>query len=435
MSTQREHGRARIRPTSRWVLPGAALLLVVVLLAYVALVNWQVRVGDVQWRYTGSGSIRVVGAGDRFLVAQDGPRSVVLDRSDGTKVLELEDGERGFAVGDAVMATGEGGYRFLSASGEELWSAPSGSGTSVAPVAADVDAGRAVLLEQHDSGPDVLRGIDLASGDEAWRVEIDQYGGDPFDDRELQRVERVRVLPVRLPSQDALTVLSLEGEPLHTDVAVSSSPFVANNGQALVVDEQRCSDISILTATEQREVVWGDDAPDECHVVSVGDEYAFLITGPWDSTEPARLLAVDLASGEPTGLDVTGLHAALRNAVDMGSISRGPGAAVVVRDDDEYRLYDVRTGEQTWSGRRAGRWSYDAGPAGAVLVTEPSGLVRALSPAGDDSVRHELLDPTGGRAGVVYELDIDMLYSTNLVLDQGQAAVAFGRDLVVLERG
>lgn len=338
------------------------------------------------------------------------------------------------ALGDAVLATGEDGYRMLSSSGEELWSKPTPK-TAEAPVAAvavDAEAGRAVLLEERD-GPDALFGVDVDSGDEAWRTEIDQYGGDPLG-RDLQQVERVQLLPVQLPGQESLTVLSLDGEQLHAGIDVDTAPFVPNNGRARLVDDQGCGRISVVTASEQQQVDWGDAAPDECHVASVGDDYAFVLTGPWSSEGSARLLAIDLDSGKPTGLDVRGLWATLRSAVEMDSISRGPGKAVVVRDGDDYALYDVRTGEQTWSDTRPGRWSYDAGPAGAVLVTPPSGWVQTLSPTDDDSVRHELMGATGSVSGVVYEVDTDTLSGTNLVLDDGQAVVTFGRDLVMLAR-
>jgi outer membrane protein assembly factor BamB len=434
MSEEHEPARAGRRPISRWAFPGIVLLLVAGVAGYVALLNRQVRSGDVLWRYEGTGAVRVVSAGERFLVVEDHPDAVVLDRSDGTKLMELDHDERGFALGNAVLASGETGYRLLSASGEVLWSEPARPGTSVAPVAVDVEAGRVVLLEQRDEGPDLLRGIDLERGDELWRAVIDQYGNNPFGDRDLQQVERVRLLPVQLPGDESLTVLSLDGEQLHTGLDVSSSPFVPNNGHTLVVDDQGCGDISVVTATEQRKVAWGGAAPGECHVVSVGDEHAFLLTGPWESDGSARLLALDLESGEPTGLDVRGPRAALRAAVDMEEISRGPGPAVVVPDGDEYRLYDVRTGEQTWSDRRPGRWAYDAGPAGAVLVTEPSDWIQALTPTDGDSVRHELMDSEGEVSGVVYEVDADTWSGTNLVLDQGQAAVTFGRDLVMLQR-
>jgi hypothetical protein len=248
MSQQREHERARVRPITRWVVLGAALLLMVALAGYVALLNRQVRDGDVQWRYQGDGPVRVMSVGERFLVVDEGARTVVLDRSDGTKVMKLDFRERGFAVGDAVLASGESGYRLLSRSGEELWSQPTASGTSVAPVAADVESGQAVLLEQREEGADVLRGIDLARGTVSWRRTIDQYGDDPFAIGDLQQVERVRLLPVQLPGQESLTVLSPDGEQLHTGIEVDSSPFVPHNGRALVVDEQGCSESSVITA-------------------------------------------------------------------------------------------------------------------------------------------------------------------------------------------
>jgi hypothetical protein len=182
-------------------------------------------------------------------------------------------------------------------------------------------------------------------------------------------------------------------------------------------------------------VDWRGETPGECHVVSVGDEYAFVLTGPWQSEGSARLLALDLETGLPTELDVRGPWQALHEAVNTGDdISRGPGAAVVVRDGDDYALYDVRTGERSWSDTRPGRWSYDAGPAGAVLVTPPSAWVQTLTPADDDSVRHELMDTTGAVSGVVYEIGTDVLSGTNLVLDRGQAVVTFGRELVMLAR-
>jgi hypothetical protein len=78
------------------------------------------------------------------------------------------------------------------------------------------------------------------------------------------------------------------------------------------------------------------------------------------------------------------------------------------------------------------RWAYDAGPAGVVLVTPPSGWVQALTATDGDSVRHELMDATGRVSGVVYEIDTDIMFGKNLILDREQAAVTFGRNLVML---
>ena len=44
------------------------------------------------------------------------------------------------------------------------------------------------------------------------------------------------------------------------------------------------------------------------------------------------------------------------------------------------------------------------------------------------------MDATGAVSGVVYEIDTDILTGRSLVLDDGQAAITFGRDLVMLER-
>lgn len=435
-----EHEQGRARTTSatfRRVVLGVVLLLVAGFAGYVVWLNRLVRDGDVAWRYEGEGAVRVLGVGERFLVVDNGSVVVVLDRADGTQAMELELREAGFAVGDAVLATSEDSYRLLSATGEELWSRPTPDGAVVAPVAADVDTGRMVLLEEHDEGDDVLRGVDLDSGTESWRRVIDAYGDDPLALEDLQQPERVRLLPVRLRGPEStrqrLTVLSLDGDSV-TSVEVDSSPFAENNGRAFVVDDQGC-EVTVVTASGQRQVDWGARAPEECHVVSVGEKYALVLTGPWQSEGQARVLAVDLETGKPTGLDVSGRWPVLYEAANPdGDISRGPGDAVVVRDGDEYALYDVRTGDKTWSDTRSGRWSYDAGPAGAVLVTPPSGWVRALTGTDDDSVRHELMDATGAVSGVVYEIDTDILTGRSLVLDDGQAAITFGRDLVMLER-
>ena len=145
-----EHEQGRARTTSatfRRVALGVVLLLVAGFAGYVVWLNRLVRDGDVAWRYEGEGAVRVLGVGERFLVVDNGSVVVVLDRADGTQAMELELREAGFAVGDTVLATSEDSYRLLSATGEELWSSPTPDGAVVAPVAADVDTGRMVLLE------------------------------------------------------------------------------------------------------------------------------------------------------------------------------------------------------------------------------------------------------------------------------------------------